>query len=61
MTVDEYVANVIDLFQHGEPTETQWRQMAWAVLWASEHDDCDVSAIDKACDPGSIADEAEGA
>lgn len=36
MDVDEYRQKVIDLFKSGTATDSQWGEMSYAVLFASE-------------------------
>ena len=38
---EEYQRRVLALFKYGFPTETQWRQMAYAVLYMSENLEAD--------------------
>ena len=50
MTIVEYKTKVIDLFKNGSPTETQWQEMANAVLHVSENHGS-IPNIDSAIDP----------
>jgi hypothetical protein len=54
MTVNEYKARVIAWFQSGMATDTQWQEMAEAVLVASENEVDAVPEIDRVVNPDSL-------
>ena len=60
MDIETYQQKVIGLFTGGAATEEQWKEMANAVLQASENNSDNTIAIDLTIDPESVeADHAE--
>jgi len=51
MNDNQYVEKVINLFKSGTATESQWKEMAFAVLAVSEYDPECAYDIDRVVDP----------
>jgi len=54
MDIETYQQKVAQLFQSGAATEEQWKEMANAVLQASENNSDNTIAIDRIVDPESV-------